>query len=517
MSREARQQNSTLYPLTWFMVDSADHVSGKTGLTPTVTLSKAGGSFASPAGAVSEVGSGWYKLAGHATDRNTLGTLDLHATGTGADPVDVPFAVVAYDPIGDAVRGTGGTALPNAAANASGGLYTLGGTGVTVVTNNDKLGYTANAFSGTAATTTSATLQYVSPMAAAASGTGDGTTFGLSTITPDRTVPIGSWVLFTSGTNSGLFAQVTGFNPTGAGAGDVTVTAGIFGVPGGGDTVRVLLGTTDPSVLGFTNTHVGRIDAAVSSRMATFTLPTNFASQTISAAGGVKLAAGVTHGGASTTLSLARLEVQASSNDPVVWIENTGNGDAINVLGGEDGVRINAGPDGNAVTLQSNNAGLFIFAGTGVYTLGIGANSDAVSLNPTGTGKGITTTGASVFTGGITTNVTGNLSGSVGSVTAMVTANVVQISGDSTAADNLESYTDGTTPMPVNLTHVAGTAYASSNAGLADTRFLGMIELDGAAYIYNVESLANAPAGEGGGGGGDEFTVQGDSITVRDQ
>lgn len=45
-------------------------------------------------------------------------------------------------------------------------------------------------------------------------------------------------------------------------------------------------------------------------------------------------------------------------------------------------------------------------------------------------------------------------------------ANVVQISGDATAADNLESYTDGTTPMPVNATQVSGDSAAADNAEL---------------------------------------------------
>lgn len=49
--------------------------------------------------------------------------------------------------------------------------------------------------------------------------------------------------------------------------------------------------------------------------------------------------------------------------------------------------------------------------------------------------------------------------------TALVAANVVAISGDTTAADNLESYTDGTTPQPVNVTHFGGQA-ASASGGI---------------------------------------------------
>lgn len=94
----AIKQSQTAVPLTFVMVDSSDHVTPKTGLTPTVTLSKNGAAFAAPAGAVSEIGSGWYKVAANATDSNTLGVLDLHATAGGADPQDEEFLVVAYDP-----------------------------------------------------------------------------------------------------------------------------------------------------------------------------------------------------------------------------------------------------------------------------------------------------------------------------------------------------------------------------------------------------------------------------------
>ena len=82
------------------MVDDVDHVTGETGLTPTVTLSKNGGAFAGAAGAVSEISNGWYSLAGNATDRETLGELLVHATATGADPVDIQYAIVEYDPFG---------------------------------------------------------------------------------------------------------------------------------------------------------------------------------------------------------------------------------------------------------------------------------------------------------------------------------------------------------------------------------------------------------------------------------
>lgn len=133
------QQSTTAYPLVFFMNDSTDHVTGKTGLTCTVTLRKVGGSFASPAGAVTEIANGWYQVAGNATDSNTLGPLLLHATGTGADPCDTSYGVVAYNPqvnfSTNAVPGAAG-GLAIAGSNAATTFATLTVTGATTLTGN---------------------------------------------------------------------------------------------------------------------------------------------------------------------------------------------------------------------------------------------------------------------------------------------------------------------------------------------------------------------------------------------
>lgn len=84
--------------MVFLLVQTADHITGLTGVSPVVTLSKNGAAFGAAAGAVTEVGSGWYSLAGNATDRNTVGTLVLHATATGADPTDEKYTIVQYDP-----------------------------------------------------------------------------------------------------------------------------------------------------------------------------------------------------------------------------------------------------------------------------------------------------------------------------------------------------------------------------------------------------------------------------------
>jgi hypothetical protein len=146
-----RKQSDSTYPLFFLMVDSTDHVTGKTGLSPTVTISKNGASYASPSGSVTEVGNGVYKIAGNATDSNTLGELWIHATGTAADPSDCAYTIVPFDPF-DSVR-LGLTALPNAAAEAAGGLYTRGsGAGQINQPTNGRIDANAVSVSGTTLT-----------------------------------------------------------------------------------------------------------------------------------------------------------------------------------------------------------------------------------------------------------------------------------------------------------------------------------------------------------------------------
>jgi hypothetical protein len=81
-----------------FMTDEADHVSGATGLTLTITASKDGAAFASITPTVTERGNGWYSLALTTSHTDTLGDLALHITATGADPTDLRDQVVVLLP-----------------------------------------------------------------------------------------------------------------------------------------------------------------------------------------------------------------------------------------------------------------------------------------------------------------------------------------------------------------------------------------------------------------------------------
>lgn len=197
---------STARNLMVFMTDSSDHVSGKTGLTLTITASKDGAAFASITPTVTEVSNGWYSLALTTAHTGTLGDFVLHVTGTGADPTDVKEQVVTSLP-GDAVTisagtGTGqldftsgvvkvnlvqilGTALtetsgqiaaafkkwfdvgtpsgtvnsiPNAVAGAAGGLFIAGTNAATTITTALTTTFTGNLTGSVASVTAGVTL-----------------------------------------------------------------------------------------------------------------------------------------------------------------------------------------------------------------------------------------------------------------------------------------------------------------------------------------------------------------------
>lgn len=91
--REIKQ--STACNVMIFMVDSSDHVTGMTGLTLSVSISKNGGAFSTISPTVTERGNGWYNIALSSSDTDTLGDLVVRATATGADPAERVLNVVA--------------------------------------------------------------------------------------------------------------------------------------------------------------------------------------------------------------------------------------------------------------------------------------------------------------------------------------------------------------------------------------------------------------------------------------
>lgn len=82
------QKNTALPDFAFFMRDSDDHVTGKTGLTVTVERSIDGAAFAAAANSAGEVSEGWYKIDFDASDLNG-DVIALKFTATGADPAAV--------------------------------------------------------------------------------------------------------------------------------------------------------------------------------------------------------------------------------------------------------------------------------------------------------------------------------------------------------------------------------------------------------------------------------------------
>jgi hypothetical protein len=78
------KKNTALGNFEFFMRDSTDHITGKTGLTVTAERSIDGGAFGACANAASEVGVGVYKISLAAADLNG-DVITLKFTGTGAD------------------------------------------------------------------------------------------------------------------------------------------------------------------------------------------------------------------------------------------------------------------------------------------------------------------------------------------------------------------------------------------------------------------------------------------------
>lgn len=117
-------KGSSATPLVFLLVQSADHITGLTGASPTVKLGKNGGTGAAPSGAVTEIDStnlpGWYKVAGNATDTNTAGPLVLHATAASADPCDIMAANVIDSTV--AVYGTNEVTIAGQTITAAAGV-----------------------------------------------------------------------------------------------------------------------------------------------------------------------------------------------------------------------------------------------------------------------------------------------------------------------------------------------------------------------------------------------------------
>lgn len=155
------QLSQSTKPITFTMRHSATGLL-LTGASPTVRLSKNGGAWAAPAGAVGEMTLGGYSIAPSATDFNTLGELNLIATAANCITTRKDMMVVAHSPT---------IGFPTGAVGAASGAMVGTGTGTVVLTSGGVASANVTTWNGTAVATPD-TAGY--PKVTIKSGTGTG-------------------------------------------------------------------------------------------------------------------------------------------------------------------------------------------------------------------------------------------------------------------------------------------------------------------------------------------------------
>jgi hypothetical protein len=301
-----RIPQSTTIRVPFKAYSSTDGGTEATGITITITISKNGAAFGNPsAGATNatEISNGWYYVDLSTTDTGTLGPLIIRGTGTGIDDVGLARDVVKAT--------TGGfTALPDVAAGASGGVpLSVDSSGrVDVLKING----------------TSQTARDLGASVLLSSGTGTGQislSSGAVALQADQAVNV-TKVGGTSQTAKDLGASVTqtgdAYARLGAPAG-ASVSADVAAVKSDTGSIKIQtdkltftvanqidanvldwksatapamtgdayarIGAAGAGLTALGDTRIAHLDADVSSRMATFTLPTNFSSLGIGASG----------------------------------------------------------------------------------------------------------------------------------------------------------------------------------------------------------------------------------------
>ncbi len=91
-----RLLQSTAFRAAFKVLLTSDHLTGATGKTVAVTISKNGAAFGNPSGGATnatEIGNGWYYVDLTTTDTGTLGPLIVRGTAASCDPTETPHTV----------------------------------------------------------------------------------------------------------------------------------------------------------------------------------------------------------------------------------------------------------------------------------------------------------------------------------------------------------------------------------------------------------------------------------------
>jgi hypothetical protein len=201
--------------------------------------------------------------------------------------------------------------------------------------------------------------------------------------------------------------------------------------------------------------------------------PANFSTVTIASNAVLAKLGDLAHGGTAATLTFERIiGASTTANEPAMKLTGNGSGAGILSTGGAtgDGVKYVGGASGghgayfrasagnnNGIYTQGSNAGDGAHFEAGATGQGVHINGDYLISGATtftgavGLSSTLTVTGAMTLTAGMTGNITGNLSGSVGSVTTKTGYELTSAYdfAKGTVAVTESYSTDGAAPTPV--------------------------------------------------------------------
>jgi hypothetical protein len=467
-------KQSTAYTRTFMMISSTDHISGLTGATVTVNLSKAGGAGAAAGGAVSQVDAtncpGLYKIALTTTDTNTLGDLAFCCTATGADPtnfIDQVCVNILGDTLPADVTQWNGT---NVSAPATAGIPD-----VNVKNINNTAAATPGASGGiliagsNAATVTFADGFVISRTTANSTGmavSGSGTGHGLQITSGNGAT--GDALHATSAATNGNGFSIAG-NGTGHG----------MNVQSGAGTNADGIHAQSNAASGLGNGFFGQGGAGGDGMM----LTGGATGRGLHVIGGSTSGSGFrAEGNISATASYGAHFIGIGAQE-AFRVEATGTGIGLNVIGG------------NASGATPANPGIKVVGGAASTT---GGGTSAAGVQVTGGAGAATTNGASAgatFTGGGTTTVSGN-DGVI--ITGTGNGNGLTAAHAGTGKD-LNATTSG--PLQVNATQinsVSASSVTTINANIGETQPINFTGTGAGALVKSdMQDIAGAAVATG--------------------
>jgi hypothetical protein len=509
-------KQSTARSLVVFMTDSTDHITGKTGLTLTITASKDGAAFGSISPSVTELSNGWYKLALTTSHTDTLGDLALHITATGADPSDLVRQVVLDLPgasvssvtgaVGS-VTGAVGSVTGNVGGNVVGSVASVTGA-VGSVTGN-----VGGNVVGSVASVTGAVGSVTGAVGSVTGNVGGNVVGSVASVTARVTANTDQLAGQTVTAGAGVTFPSSVASPTNITAGTITTATNLTNAPTAGDFTAAmktsLNAATPASVTGAVGSVTGNVGGnvvgSVGSVVARVTANTDeLAGQTVTAAAGVTFPSSVASPTNITTVGAVSGAV-GSVTDQLAGQTVTAGAGVTFPTSVASPTNITAGTITTATNLTNAPT-------SGDFTAAMKTSLNAATPASV-TGAVGSVTGA---VGSVTGNVGGNVTGSVGSVasggitsgsfaTDAIDANALAANAVAEIQSGLSTLTAAGVRSAVGLASASLDTQLGLIAGYIDTE-VGTIkgvtdkldtalELDGSVYRFTTNALEQAPTG----------------------